>query len=345
MSLPLRYLECLNYSKRYEYLEHSEPPVFIIGHWRSGTTYLHNLLSQDKRFGYVTLFQTLANDLCLSGNKVIKPILKRLIPCVRPMDKVCFAMDSPREEEHAVARFSPYSFYHQCCFPRMGPFYFEKYVLFENVSQEVVEKWKKTYLRILQKAAINTGGRRLLLKNPVNTARLKMLLELFPDAKFIHIYRNPYHVFQSTRHLYQQTLEITQLQNISQEEIDKNIIHFYKEMMKRYFSHKDSIPPENLVEVRYEDLDKSPLNEVKRIYDHLAIPGFVESKPAFYHYIADHSGYEKNSHPPLSPRLTKQINTQWRFAFDRWKYQISIDSVNTIEQDRRCSQPFQDSSD
>ena len=33
-------------------------PLFILGHWRSGTTFLHNIFAQDKHFGYTTTYQT-----------------------------------------------------------------------------------------------------------------------------------------------------------------------------------------------------------------------------------------------------------------------------------------------
>ena len=42
--------------KRYEKLLANQPlehdPVFILGHWRSGTTFVHNVFSCDKHFGY-----------------------------------------------------------------------------------------------------------------------------------------------------------------------------------------------------------------------------------------------------------------------------------------------------
>ena len=33
------------------------PPIFILGHWRTGTTLLHELLSLDPRHGYPTSYQ------------------------------------------------------------------------------------------------------------------------------------------------------------------------------------------------------------------------------------------------------------------------------------------------
>jgi len=46
-----------------------EPPVFILGVWRSGTTHLHNLLTRDTRFGYANLYQALNPHTFLDGGK------------------------------------------------------------------------------------------------------------------------------------------------------------------------------------------------------------------------------------------------------------------------------------
>ena len=36
----------------------SEPPIFLVGHWRSGTTHLHNLMSRDPQFGFLKFSET-----------------------------------------------------------------------------------------------------------------------------------------------------------------------------------------------------------------------------------------------------------------------------------------------
>ena len=47
--------------KRYEKLLANQPlehdPVFILGHWRSGTTFVHNVFSCDKHFGITQLIR------------------------------------------------------------------------------------------------------------------------------------------------------------------------------------------------------------------------------------------------------------------------------------------------
>jgi hypothetical protein len=321
LTAPLRLLERLHYGWQVKRSRISDPPIFIIGHWRSGTTHLHNLLCQDENLIGVSTLQTIAPEMYFIGDKTIKSIAERILPPTRLMDNMAWSMDSPQEEEFAIANMSPYSFYHHWTFPRKARYYFEKYALFNEVPKKVIAKWKEIYVSILTKAGLHKGGKRLVIKNPTNTGRIKVLLELFPRAKFIHIYRDPYRVYLSTKHLYRRTLPITQLQEISDAETEDNILLFYKELMQRYLADKELIPPENLVEVKFETLEEKPLEELERIYKHLALPGFKEAKPVFQSYLDARADYQKNQYDGLDKDLIAKVNQHWGFAIETWGYQ------------------------
>ena len=62
-------------------------------------------------------------------------------------------------------------------------------------------RWKRTFLRFLQTLTFR-DPRRLVLKSPPHTARVPVLLEMFPDARFVHIVRDPRVVFPSTVRLW-----------------------------------------------------------------------------------------------------------------------------------------------
>ena len=66
-------------------LEHD--PVFILGHWRSGTTFMHNVFSCDKHFGYNTTYQTVFPHLMMWGQPFFKKNMSWLMPDKRPTDK------------------------------------------------------------------------------------------------------------------------------------------------------------------------------------------------------------------------------------------------------------------
>jgi len=298
-----------------------ESPIFVLGHWRSGTTYLHNLLCQDEQFGYISLFQTIANDLCLVGESTIKPLLSKALPKTRPMDNVDFSLDNPEEEEHTLVRMIPYSFYHHWIYPKNARKYFDRYVLFDDAPARVKREWRQTYLDVLKKGTLNMDGRRLVLKNPVNTARIKLLLELFPDAKFIHIHRNPYKVFLSTRRLYQKVLPISQLQDISTDEVESNILLFYQKLMRRFLADKPLIPPKNYAEIRYEDLETDPVAELRRVYARLNLPGFAAYEPNLTAYLQQKAHYRKNQYR-IAPDVVEKVNHHWGFAFKQWNYDM-----------------------
>jgi len=147
------------------------------------------------------------------------------------------------------------------------------------------------------------------------------LLELFPDAKFIHIYRNPYNIFRSTQHLYRIVMERAQLQEIDPSEHGNWVLRFYSQLMQRLLADKTLIPAGNLVEVRYEDLDKEPLAQLRRIYETLSLPGFAEAEPAFRAYLDSIAGYQKLAHKSLDNSVITKINQNWQFAFDALGYE------------------------
>jgi len=295
-------------------------PVFVVGHWRSGTTFVHQSLCHDPAFGYVSTFQSIAPDWFLIGGTRIKHLLSRAVPRTRMMDNVTLSLDDPQEEEFAVAQASALSFYHQWAFPRNARRYFERYALFEGVPESVVRQWQEVYLGILRKAAWRAGRKRLALKNPVNMVRIRPLLELFPDAKFIHVYRNPYTVFLSTRHFFHRVLAVTQLQRIDHDEIEANILWFYEKMVGGFLAAKSLIPPRNLVEVRFEDFEAHPMAEMRRVYDCLELPGFDAAESRFRDYFASLAGYEKNRYD-LDEDAVGKVERHWQFAVRQWGYE------------------------
>ncbi len=328
---PLRLGERLRHGRAIRRTEIHPSPIFIIGHWRSGTTFLHHLLCRDRQFGYLTTFQAMAPGFFLIGGGRVKRFLERETRKRYPtrlIDNVPLFLDAPEEDEFALANMSPYSFLHGFSFPRRARYFFKRYVLFEGVSQLELEGWTGTYLYLLRKVTLASGGKRLVLKNCANTARIRVLLRLFPEAKFIHIYRNPYRVFLSTLHLHRTVLPRSQLQRIDPGEIEENVLLFYERLMKRYLEDRHLIPAGNLVEVRFEDLERAPLDELRRIYEELELPGFGAAEPAFRAYLRAVAGYRKNTYR-LAPEDIAVVNERWGFALDRWGYERLDQSLTT----------------
>jgi hypothetical protein len=320
LTLPFRMYESARYGKQVRSVEIEKPPIFIVGHPRSGTTHLHNLMCQDLNMGYVTTLQASAPEMFLGAGSVLRLLLRRVLPGSRVSDRIPLLLDGPQEEEWAVYNMSPHSFFYHLFFPKSGEYYL-RYALFRNVSAVTIAEWKKTYLTILQQATLYMKARRLVLKTPMNVGRVDILRELFPEAKFIHIVRNPYDVFVSTKRMYSRLLETTRLQDITERQTVEYILLFYEEMMKKFLRDKTSIPPGNFVSVRFEDVEKDPLSELGRIYDRLRLPGFAEAQPALRTYIAAQSGYRKGGYD-LSAEDIDLVNRRWGFAFEAWGYDM-----------------------
>jgi len=322
LTSPLRLWDQARYGSAIRQTSIHPSPLFIVGHWRSGTTHLHNLLCQDKSFGHLSTFQAMAPGFCLMGDKYIKPALAMLARKRYPtrlIDNIPLAFDAPQEDEFALASMSPRAFIHGFSFPRQAEGFFERYVLFHDVSESVRIQWRDTYMRLLRKITFASGGRRLAIKNCGHSARIQTLLELFPDAKFIHIHRNPYDVFLSTVHMHKTVLPRSQLQDIDPDQIEANVLRFYERLMGRFLIDKTLIPAGNLVEIRYNDLERSPLDQLRTIYGTLGLPGFGAAESAFSRYIDSIAGYKKNAYK-MDAAVIEKVNRRWAFAFDEWGY-------------------------
>ncbi len=323
LTSPLRLWERVRYGRRIRSTVIHPAPVFIIGHWRSGTTYLHNLMCQDKNLGYLSTFQAMAPGFCLVGEGAIKRMLAKKARSRYPsrlIDNIPLSFDAPQEDEFALANISPRSFLHAFSFPQQAQDFFERYVLFDGPSAAAPPQWIDTYLTVLRKATLASGGKRLVVKNCAHTARIRTLLGLFPDAKFIHIHRNPYQLFLSTLHMHRTVLLRSQLQEIEPDQVETCVLRFYSQLMRRFLADKSLIPAGNLVEIRFEDLEASPLAQLRRVYDGLGLPGFAAAESDFRSYIDSVADYQKNTYE-MDAHIIAKVDQHWQFAFDQWGYE------------------------
>lgn len=299
-----------------------DPPVFIVGHWRSGTTHLYNLLSQGSQFGYVSPFATaLPWDFLLLG-RLLEPLLARALPSGRYIDNMAVEPDSPQEDEIALANMTPLSFYHGLYFPGRFDQAFDSGVFFDGCTPEDVDRWQRTLQYFYRKLSIRQGGRRLLIKNPVYTARIGLLAQAFPGARFIHIHRSPYKVFGSMRNFYRALFAQFALQPYDHVPIDEVIFRSYGRMMDALLHDSADLPPEQFVEVRFEALQRQPMTVLEDIHRQLGLAGFAEAKPAFSRYLDSVRDYKKGSHP-IPADVQDRIAERWRPYIERWGYSVA----------------------
>ena len=299
-------------------LEHD--PLFIIGHWRSGTTFVHNIFAQDSHFGYTTTYQTVFPHYVMALQGFFKPTMGWLMPDRRPTDNMELAPDLPQEEEFAINNACPWNYYNFWFFPERMQEYCDRFLTFRDITPQELQEFKCEFEKLVKISLWNTGGTQYLSKNPPHTGRIRALTELFPNAKFIYLMRNPYTVFESTRSFFLNTIRPLELHTITDEEMEQNILRNYMELYRAYQEQKHVIPQGNLFEVKFEDIEQDALGITERIYRELSLPGWDAARPAIEQYIGRKRGYKKNNYA-YAPRTIQLVNEHWGPVFDEWGYE------------------------
>ncbi len=317
---PFSTAEKLIMDSRLPAIEDMPAPVFILGHWRSGTTHLYNIMCQSGAWGYVSPVATgLPWDL-FGLAKIFKPFLERALPAHRYIDNIPVTPDSPQEDEIAIANMSDVSFYHGIYFPRDFAENVERGLFFDGCTSADIRGWRRQFTYFLRKLYLYQGERPLLIKNPVYTGRFAMLREMFPGAKFIHIHRNPYDVFVSMRNFYQKLLKEFALQSYDHIDIDEAILAVYDRVMTAYERDAQSASTEQLVELRYDELDANPMESVQKVYGALGLPGFERARGAFDQYLASIKSYKKNKFE-YSDEAAAKVEARLGRYIEKWGYQ------------------------
>ena len=300
----------------------TRPPLFLLGHWRSGTTHLHNLLAQDtEQFTYANTYQVINPHTFLGTEDINTRRFAKLIPNKRPMDNMALSFQTPQEDEFAPCLISRRSLYLGISFPRREDDY-GRYLTFRDVPRAEVEQWKAGFTWFLKKLTLKYPGRTIVLKSPPHTARVKMLLEMFPGARFIHIHREPYTVFQSCQHFYDTAMWYTYMQRPELEKTNERILRRYTAVYEAFFEERALIPPARFHEISFEDLERDPVRQVQAIYEKLNLSGFQKLQPKLQRYVGSLKDYQKNEFAPLSPELRDKVGKAWRITFEEWGYPL-----------------------
>lgn len=297
-----------------------QDPIFVIGHWRTGTTLLHELISLDERHIYPTTYECLVPNHFVRSEWIVARILDLITPRKRNMDNMKLGMGRPQEEEFALANMGLPSPYLTGAFPEEPP-QDPEYLTLEGVPPVDLERWKQCYLRFLRDVAHHRGAqKRLVLKNPPNTARISTLLELFPRAKFVHIVRNPYTVFSSTVNLWRRFYDDNRVQRRHYPHLEEHVLDSFERMFTKFDRDQPNIPPGQYCEIRYERLVADPIEEMRRIYDELQLGEFDRLQPKLERYFAEQADYQTNRFT-LSDEQREKIHARWGRWIDRWGYE------------------------
>lgn len=240
------------------------------------------------------------------------------------MDNVEWTLFSPQEDEWATCALCLESPCLGWVFPRSRKKY-ARYLTFREASADERAQWREAFEWFVKKLTWKYR-RRLVLKSPPHTCRIRLLLEMFPGAKFVHIHRHPYAVFQSTRNLLVKMFAWLGLQRPVPAELDDWILEQYRAMYDVFFEERKLIPPGSYHEVAFEDLERDPTGEVRKVYEALGLPDFAGTADDLQRYVDSLRGYQKNRFPQLAEPLVRRIQTMWEASFAEWGY-ATVDAM------------------
>lgn len=313
----LRWLQEAWYGEQVARTTIREAPIFIVGHWRTGTTFLHELMILDERHNFPTTYECMEPNHFLLTEQFMTRWMRFLSPTHRPMDNMKAGFDRPQEDEFALCMLGEPSPYLAIAFPNRPPPCPESLTL-DGMSPRAVRCWKFTFLRFLQQLTFK-DPRRLILKSPPHSCRIKVLLEMFPDARFVHIVRDPYVVFPSTMNLWKSLYRTHGLQRPTFAGLEEQVLSTYTTLYQKLEEGRRLVPPGNFYELRYEDLVRAPVEEMRKIYEHLGLGGFDKLEPRLKEHLAQNQGYETNRYE-MTPEIRAKISECWADVIRRYGY-------------------------
>ncbi|MEO2009570.1 MAG: sulfotransferase [Pirellulaceae bacterium] len=320
----LSVVQSVIYGRRLREAKIEQPPIFVIGHWRSGTTFLHELFFQDERLTAPTTYECFAPHHFLLTGGFVPKLIWFLLPSRRPMDNMPVGFDLPQEDEFGLCSLGAPSPLFRCAFPNDPPPFIE--TLDMDVDSKTLLAWQNAIKRFISVLTV-ARPERLVLKSPPHTGRIGHLDEMFPGAQFVHIVRNPIKIFQSTRRLWQ-TLDRTQgFQIPKSNQLDSFVFEAFERMYNGFEKQRSQITANRLHEIRYEDMVADPVQQMEKLYEQMELGGFDSLRPQLEAFVAKRRDYQPNIHSGVSADLIREIKTRWANYIDRYEYGDAVEQA------------------
>lgn len=324
----LRWVQEARYGRRVRETEIRQAPIFIIGHWRTGTTLVHELLALDPRHTCPTNYQCLSPNHFLITGRCFPRWFWFLMPARRPMDDMATGWERPQEDEFAMCNLGQLSPYLTIAFPN-GPRKYAEYWDLEGISRNARQRWKDVFMRFLKQVTLN-DPRRIVLKSPPHTFRIRVLLELFPRARFVNVVRDPYTVFPSTVNMWKWLYRTHGLQRPRFEGLEEYVLETFARMHEKLEETRPLVDPSRFCDLRYEDLVRDPIGQMEALYDHLGLEEFDRVRPAMEEYLESVADYQPNRYE-LSPEQRAEVTQRWAPYFARYGYSGELEGAAAFQ--------------
>ncbi len=268
-------------------------PVFIIGLPRTGTTALHQLMSQDKRSRTIPYWESFDPippnegpdrrvakvDKMLRQLEQFSPDYHAIHPMTAEMAEECVAlfMNELRTLQFDIQYYAPS---------------YVKWLLAEDARIAY-----EGYLRQLQIIQFyRPTGERLVLKDPTHLVHLDTVLKVFPNAKIIFTHRDPASSLSSVCSLYAHTRAIFS-DDVHPHLVGKEIMEgYWPKALDRAQIIRGGLAAEQCVDVRQADLSRDPIATIKNIYEVLRFEFDDAVECSMQDFLQAEAVKNKNSH-------------------------------------------------
>ena len=333
------YLDKLIFPKYKEDL--SPDPIFIIGNYRSGSTFFHRLLLRDDQFTCLKAWEIYFAP-ALVHRSVIRFILKVSKLIGSPVQKAVTSFDNMMNEIYTMHKTGLYTyeqdsqlFYHTWSsynvfavapFPELA----RRYIYYDQ-EVPIKERQKQFgfYKEVLNRHMYLHEGQLYLSKNPDFSPAVETLLETFPNAKFINLVRPPEQMVPSSINLWAHNWRAygTPEEEFPQIDVIKeHAAHWYR------YPHQvlSDLPSDRYQVLFFENLVANPEAEISRIYDQMGLELTDEFHNILKEVTVESRNYTGYSHYSLE-RMGEDIESLKReFAPDLKAYQNNVPKGETL---------------
>lgn len=244
------------------------PPVFVLGLFRSGTTFLHRLLAQDPNSRTLPHWESFdpvhapegprARQRKLTFTLGLADLLSPSVKAIHPMD--AHQTDECRALFTNVFRTLQFNVQYRV------PGYVEWLL---RQDPRIAYRGYRRQLQLIFHH--RPHGERLVLKDPTHTFFVDTIVELFPRARFVFIHRDPVDTLSSicSLHAYARSIFSS---DVDAKALGRELPGSYvMSRLESAVAAVDRLPVNRVAHVRSPDLGRDPLGTVTQAYHELGM--------------------------------------------------------------------------
>jgi hypothetical protein len=280
---------------------------------KMGHIYLMPSITQRRIFGLLARLDALLGGRC---EKLLRGLDARTL---RRLKLHPFSLFDPEEDEHLLF-YAWRTLLAGFVFPYLGEL--PQYQYFDSAIPRAERKQIMAFYKAcIQRHLYATGGRFYLAKNPLLSAKIESLLDMFPDARVVYLVRDPQEAVPSSVSLFHYAWRLFSQPPVRFPHAEK-ILAWTKYWYEHPLDIIDHDRSGRCMIVRYEDLMQRPDHVLGRIYDELGYPE-SEAVESILRDAAEEARTYKSNHVYQLEAMgftREQIVREFAPVFDRFDF-------------------------